>query len=313
MKKLLLVSLLLLCFLAAGCGESKNSANSAEGGAFLTLTDDAGRKVVLAKKPERIVSLSPSFLEPLRAAGAELVARPSSKNSVPDFAKALPEIGATTSINVERVAELKPDLVIGYLGVHDKLVKVLEENNIPVIIIKMKTYDEVIEKMSLFGKLAGDTEKADGEIKKMQDSIKNLKAKLPQEKKRIAILHGTAKSVDVLLDGSIAGSTAKLLGLENIAANERAVNKAQDAVPFSLERLVEANPDMIFIVTMGSLDEIKKRMNEDFMANPAWKSLAAVQNGRVHYLPQELFLLSPCLEYPSAAECMARLAYAEAF
>ena len=70
----------LLCaamLVAAGCG----GVGTQTGGdkAYLQLTDAAGRQVSLAKKPERVVSLSPSYLSMIEAVGGTVVGRASSK------------------------------------------------------------------------------------------------------------------------------------------------------------------------------------------------------------------------------------------
>ncbi len=301
----------LLCLLAAaGCSAPQKEKTQRD---TLTLTDDLGREVAFPARPQRVVSLSPSFLEPMHAAGVKLIARPTSKHGVPDFAKELAEVGATTNVNIEQIVALQPDLVVGYAGLHDKFVQVLESNQIPTLIFKMKTYEEVVDKLRLFGRISGDTAAAEEAATAMEKELKAVQAQLPAKKKRVAILHSTSKSVQTLLDGSIAGSTAKLLGLVNIASGETAVNKTQDAAPFSLEKLVEEDPDIVFIVTMGDLEEIRRRMDGDMADNPAWHALRAVREKRIYYLSQELFLLNPGLKYPQAAKTMAKLAYPEVF
>ena len=61
---------------------------------------------------------------------------------------------------------------------------------------------------------------------------------------------------------------------------------------------------------MENVQDGKKKRNR---ARPAWKSQAAVRRGHVYFLPQELFLLSPGIKNPQAAEYMAKLAYPEKF
>ena len=150
----------------------------------------------------------------------------------------------------------------------DKFVHNFEENNIPVIVLEMRTYAQVKNTVSVLGKITGNEAKAEELNKDMDERIASVKAKMPQESKRIAILHSTAQNVTVQLEGSIAGSTAQLLGFTNIAAG---------SMPLE------------------------------------WQSLAAVRSGHVYFLPQELFLLSPGIKYPQAAEYMAKLAYPEKF
>ena len=91
----------------------------------------------------------------------------------------------------------------------------------------------------------------------MDERIAAVRAKMPQESKRIAILHSTAQNVTVQLEGSIAGSTAQLLGFTNIAAGSMPLENNSTAAPYSLETLVAANPDIIYITSMGKLETVQ--------------------------------------------------------
>lgn len=314
MKKflMLITMLMLVCLLAAGCGgNAAPEADKTAGG--ITVTDDNGRTVSLNGVPQKIVPLSASFLEPLRELDAHVAARVSSKHDVPDEYKKLPEVGSVYNINIEKVIEQQPDLVIAYKGMNDKFVPNFEENGIPVIVLEMRTYGQVKNTVDILGKVTGSTAKAQEINQNMDAHIEAVKKLLPDKKPRIAILHSTAQNVTVQLETSIAGSTAELLGFNNIAAGSVPLDNNPTAAPYSLETLVAANPDIIYITSMGKLETIKASMQKSIEQSPAWQSLPAVQAGRVYYLPQELFLLSPGLNYPDAAEYMAKLAYPELF
>ena len=123
--------LLLAAVLAAGCGMPPTRTAPGDGAqaGYLTLTDDAGRSVVLQHKPERIVVLAPSFLDLLYAVGGKAAGRPSSNSKAAALSpqmQDIPEVGLVYNINVEKVVALQPDLVIAMQGMHDKLVPVLE-------------------------------------------------------------------------------------------------------------------------------------------------------------------------------------------
>jgi len=203
--------------------------------------------------------------------------------------------------------------VIAFKGVNDKFVPILESNHIPVIVLQMKTYEDVKAKIKLFASLTGEVQKGDDLIKSMDDSVQGIKAKMPSEHKKVAILHSTAQNVTVELDGSIAGSIAKSLGFTNVAAMGQPLEKDPDATPYSLETLVEQDPDIIFVTSMGKMDEIKKSMSANVENNPAWSSLRAVKNKQLYFLPQKLFLLNPGIDYPNAVATMAKLVYPEVF
>lgn len=61
------------------------------------------------------------------------------------------------------------------------------------------------------------------------------------------------------------------------------------------------------------MEDIKASMEETIAGNPAWQALPAVQQKKLYYLPQDLFLLSPGIHYPEAVEYMAKLVYPEVF
>ena len=297
----------IICSLVlAGCssvGQNQATADTK----FLSVTDAAGNTVEVAKKPERIVVLSTSILDLLYAVDGKAIGRPSSKTSpAPEGAKDLPEIGYVYNINAEKVVSLQPDLIIGVQGMHEKLVPVFESNHIPVVLIKYRTLDDTYETLRLLAKLSGTQEKAESVIQHMQEDIQHTVDSFSQEKRyKVAILHGTAKDVTVELPSTTAGSIAKSLHMINIAEGSTAINPEGDVVSFSLEKIVQEDPDDIFVVTMGDINEIKKNMNANFETNPAWNSLRAVKQHNIYYLPQELFLLNPGIKMPEAVRYMA--------
>ena len=315
MKRILIGMLLGLALMAfAGCGTQGAKEQAASSvSAFATIEDDLGREVVLEKKPERIVVTSASFLEPLHEVGGDVVGRPDSKTQMPDYAKDKASVGKVYQIDTEKVLACEPDLVIINKGMNEKLVDTLEASGIKTLVVDSKSYENVKHMVQMFAAVTGEQEKGDTLIKTMDSKIAGTLQKLPKEKHRIAILHSTNQGLTVQLEGSIAGSAAKMLGWENVAADETPLEKNPDAAPYSLETLVEKNPEIIFVTSMGKMEDIKASMEETIAGNPAWQALPAVQQKKLYYLPQDLFLLSPGIHYPEAVAYMAKLVYPEVF
>ena len=67
---------------------------------------------------------------------------------------------------------------------NDKFVHNFEENNIPVIVLEMRTYAQVKNTVSVLGKITGNEAKAEELNKDMDERITAVKAKMPQESKR---------------------------------------------------------------------------------------------------------------------------------
>ena len=314
LRRLAAAVCLAVLVVTAGCGGGGGAPTEKkpEQAAFATIKDDLGREVTLAKKPERIVVTSASFLEPLHAVGGDVVGRPDSK-TVPDWAKDKTSIGRVYNVDLEKLLACAPDLVIANKGMNEKLLESLNINKIPALVVDMKNYEEVKNEVRIFSQITGEKEKGEALIKSMDDQIKAIADKIPKEKRRIAILHSTAQGLSVQLDTSIAGSTAKMLGFVNVASGMSPLENNPDSAPYSIETMVEQNPEILFVTSMGKIDEVKRGMDNTIALNPAWQTIPAIKNGKMFYLSQEHFLLSPGINYPAAVEEMAKLVYPELF
>ena len=314
MKKLIVLFISMSMLLLSGCGPQP-AATQDSSSAYVSIKDDMGRTVNLTKKPERIVVTSASFLEPLEAVdGADLVVgRPDSKTKMPAYAKSLSSVGKVYQVDAEKIIACNPDLVIVNKGMNEKLVDTLESNGIKTLVLDMKSYEDVKREVGILARVTGAKDKGDALVADMDAKIQAVRDKIPQDKRRVSVIHSTSQGLSVQLDGSIAGSIAKMLGWDNVAAGTTPLENNPDAAPYSLETLVSQNPELLFVTSMGELSTIKSEMDETMKTNPAWQSVDAVKQGRVYYLPQDLFLLSPGIHYPEAVEQMAKCVYPEVF
>lgn len=279
----------------------------------IKIVDDSDRTVFLEKVPQRIVVLSPSFLDLLENFNAKVIGRATTKvGKVPVFAQKIDEIGYVFNINIEKVVSLKPDLVIGYKGMHERYLRILENNNIPVIILNLKSYDDVRNSLLILGKVMGQPIKGKQIVRKLDLDMQKIIKHLPTENHSIAILHVTSMGLTLEKETSIAGCCAKILNLKNIIDNNIStipvpgpMGGQTDMAPYNLEYLVEKDPEIIFITSMGDKEEIKDKLQNELMNIEAWNNITAVKKHNVFYLPDELFLLNPGLHYTQAVKFMA--------
>lgn len=312
MKKILflVLSMLMLC-LISGCSINGPSLT----GDTIKIIDDNNRTVQLKKAPKRVVVLSPSFLELIEAVDGTVVGRAKTQlGKVPDFAKDAAEVGYIFNINVEKIIELRPDVVIAYKGMHERYLPTLESNNIPSVVLSLKSYDDVKHSLITLGKIMNNEDKGKKAAAKLDADIQKNVSTLPKSNRSVAILHTTNMGITMEKDSSIAGCCAKLLHLRNIVKNNAGpvagpMGTQPDMAPYSLEHLVEINPDIIFITSMGEKNDIEGKLQSEIMRNEAWNSIAAVKNNQVFFLPDELFLLNPGLRYPQAVRLMASKLY----
>lgn len=324
MQKLLLI-LLIICISALsvfGCKPDNAATNAGteqhqiSAKVFAEITDDENRKVTLAKKPERVIVMVPSVLNYVDAVGGSVVGRPSSSKfiEIPASMQNVEDVGHVSNINIEKVVGLKPDLIFLNAQLYRKFGKMLDENHISAIVLQPKSYEETKKAIATVGRVYGKTKEADLKLKEMDSRVNAILSKVPKNhNKRIVILHASVSTVTVELETSIAGGIAKKLGLINVSAGIPAIHGRPEKAPYSMESLVEQDPDIIFITTLGAKEKIEKRLQADVKNNPAYGALKAARNKRVYALPETLFMLAPGLRYPEAMEMMAKDAFPESF
>lgn len=283
----------------------------------LTITDDSGQTITLKEKPQRVAVLSTTFIGIHYATGGTAIAKSSEKSGgspIPEEAKKIDSVGMSGSIDLEKLISEKPDFVIGQVGLHEKLLDSLKSANIPCVLLKMKSYDDVIKKLELFGKLNDKVDKANALIKTVEDKKNDIVNKLPKKETKIAILFVTSQDVQLKLDNSIAGNVASILKLKNITSGITPPKAGTENIPFSMEKIIENDPDVIFVTMMGTTKELaEQEIKKDLEVNPAWSGLRAVKEKKIVYLPEDLFLYNRGDKFTDSIEYMAKAVYPDVY
>lgn len=263
----------------------------------LIVEDATSRQVEFETLPVRTLSLYASFTDLWLEAGGSLVGTVDSSN-LPEAAADIPRLGKGTP-NVEDLLTYEPDLVLLSAGrsTHLELADILDQNEIRYLFIDYNNFDECLATYQDFCRL---TEREDLFASKgtaMKDEIQTLVAEQNEEEFSYLLLFATSKSVTTK-DNNIASEIINECGGINIAEDGAVAN--EESKQFSMERIIELDPDYIFVQTMGTVEKAQARLETDVLSNPAWKGLTAVQNERYLYLPKELFLYKPNMKYPEA-------------
>lgn len=126
-------------------------------GAPVQTKDGLGRTVTLPAPARRIVSLAPSVTELVYAAGAGThLVGVSSYSDWPAAARKLPRVGDAFRIDLERIAALRPDLVIGWAsGTPPSERKALQRLGLTLMLVAPHRLDDVARAIRRIGHLAG--------------------------------------------------------------------------------------------------------------------------------------------------------------
>ena len=125
--------------------------------AKVTVADDTGAAVTLAAPARRIVSLAPHVTELLFAAGAgERIVGTVEFSDYPEAAKAVPRIGSSTLLDMERIVALEPDLVVVWRsGTAPARIEALRALGIPIYFNEPHTFADIAQTLVRLGTLAG--------------------------------------------------------------------------------------------------------------------------------------------------------------
>lgn len=256
----------------AGGGSSASAppSSTAPADSFPVTVDTPNGEVTIPKKPERIVSLSPSATEVLFAIGAgkQVVAADSFSNYPPEAPKT--DLSGFEP-NVEAITAYKPDLVVAAIDGND-LVASLTKVNIPVIVSPAPTtWDGGFDGMAALGLATGHVDETAAAIATMRADLDKAFSAAPKEKVRV--YHELDDKYFAASSYSFIGSVYTKLGAENIAD---AADPNKTGYPqLTQEAIIEADPQLIVISDLLSYtaEDVKKR--------PGWQNISAVKNDNV--------------------------------
>lgn len=271
---------------------------------ILIVEDELGRQVEFEIMPKRVLSLYASFTDLWLEAGGTLVGTVDS-STLPDAAAEIPKLGKGTP-NVEDILTYEPDLVLLSAGrsAHQELADVFDQNGIQYLFIDYNNFEECLATYEKFCHLTDRADLFESQGMNMKEEIKSIVSEQEKNEFTYLLLFATSKSVTTK-DDNIASEIINECGGINIADDGAVAN--EESKQFSLEKILEMDPDYIFVQTMGSVEKAQARLESDILSNPAWNGLSAVQGDQYLYLPKELFLYKPNLKYPDAYQYLVDL------
>ncbi|WP_374723061.1 ABC transporter substrate-binding protein [Peribacillus tepidiphilus] len=266
----------------------------------ITIKDLAGRTVKFNTIPKRVVVLSSGDLSTVHALGAQIVGRPTSITSVDSSLKSIPQVGTVYEPNFEKIASVKPDVVIASNAFASKIKKA-ESLGFKVIITSGNSVENIKASTTLLGKVLNKAQRAKVLTGKIDSKIK--KYSKSKTKVKAVILFGSGSSSLVALPSSYSGDVLKKAGGENIASSFSQLKDFPGYANLSTERIIVSNPDVIFMITHTNTNETKKAMIK-LMSTSSWRNLKAVKNKNIVFLPSNLFAASPGIKITEALDHM---------
>lgn len=285
-------------------------------GEAVSFTDALGRQVTVKKEPERVAALIGSFADVWILSGGSICAAP--EDAFSDFGldpDGVVNIGGAHSPSLESLLSSEPELVIASASTASniEMMDALEAAGIAVIYFDVDSFDDYLSMLGICTDITGrnDLYKKNGlDIKENIDAVRSLVvgSELSDDARRVLILRASSGSVKAKgSEGTILGEMLADLGCINIADSDETLLS-----DLSVESIINNEPYRIFVVTMGEDTEkatanLYRLLSED----PAWGTLSAVTEGRLHIMDKKLFNLKPNANWAVSYEKLSEILLSE--
>ena len=261
-----------------------------------TITPDAAA-------PQRVVSLVPAVTETLFALGlGDRVVGVSDFDNYPTEAIGLPHVGALINPNIEKIFQLRPDMVFVY-GTQSLLQERLAAAGIEQYSVISGNIDQVLQTIRGVSRAMGVPEEGDHLSSHIRESLNQLHSGAGKDRPRVLLAH--SREAGRLGGFYTGGSKSYLNELIEIGGGENIFRDVDENVfQPTLEEILDRAPEVIIEL----LPTDRKGSSQIVQRTADWKrleSVPAAKNGRVYVLAGDhLLLVGPRLHV--AADEIAR-------
>ena len=246
--------------------------------AEVSVRDDIGNTVRLAQPAKRIVSLAPHMTETLFAAGAgERIVGTVDYSDYPEAAKKIQRVGGYSRLDLEAIAALKPDLIVGWQsGNAAAHLDKLKGLGYTIYVSQPNRIEDVASEIERLGTLAGGATAA-AEAKRFRERLAALRAQYSGKASVRTFYQIWKQPLMTVGKNQIISDAIRLCGGDNV------FGKLEQMAPtVTVEAVIAANPETIIASGMGDsrpewLDDWKK-----------WTGIEAVKRDNLFFVPPEL-------------------------
>ena len=226
--------------------------------------------------PRRVISLGPNITKLIYLInGQDKLMGITTHCIVPIKEKNKEKIGNVIQINVEKIISLKPDLVFSTPLSRQKSIETLKNQGISIIKFENpENFEQICQMLKKIGEIFNKNQIAQSIIEKSKKQVAVIKEKTKNlEKKKVFIQIGI-KPLWTSGKNTFINEYIEFAGGINIAENTK-------KGIYSREKVIHANPDIIFITGMGKSKKAAKNEKTNWLK---FKSINASKNNNIYIL-----------------------------
>ena len=247
--------------------------------AEIIVTDAGGVSIRLAAPARRIVSLAPHITELLFAAGAgDRVVGNVDYGDYPPGAKVLPKVGDYSSLDLEAIVALKPDLVLGWeTGNSPASISRLRSMGLTVYLSEPNRIQDIAGDLERIGKLAGTEVTANAVALAFRRRYEGLAARYSRRPPVDVFYQIWKQPLMTVNRKQIISDAIRLCGGRNVFSNLPTL-----APTVTVEAVIAANPEAI---VASGMDSSRPEWLDDWKR---WNTLTAVARNNLYFVPPDL-------------------------
>lgn len=315
-KHRLLICVLLSLFLLVSCGTAAPSSQSASAAQAdsVTFTDDLGRTVTV-DSPKRVAALIGSFADVWCIAGGKDTLVAAADDTWTQFDLDLDEsvinLGKVSEPSAETLLAAQPDFVLASTktSADVELMPTLENAGIPTAYFDVSSFEDYLRMLEICTRITGCEDRYEQYGTLVQEQVDAAIASAQgKQGPTVLYLRATGSSCKVKnSQNTVLGEMLADLGCTNIADSDESLLET-----LSMEAILQADPECIFIVLQGSDQEkARQTLEKAVLSNPAWQQLRAVQQNKCYYMDQQLYNVKPNARWGEAYEGLAEILYGQ--
>lgn len=267
-----------IALVAGGCGDSSSSssANGGDHGAGFPVTvRDSTGQVTVPRRPERVVSLSPSATEALFAVGAgdQVIA----VDEESDYPAEVPRTDLSSyQPNVEAIVRYRPDLVVLPATVPRDTIGGLRDLDLAVLVEPApQQLRGAYRQIRLLGAATGHRSEGERVARQVRARVERAIAAAPDGRSP-KVFHELDPDLFSAGSETFIGRIYARLGLRNVA--DPAAESAGTPYPqLSSEAVVAADPDLVVLADSECCGQTPAKVFD----RAGWEAVSAVRSGAV--------------------------------
>ena len=292
----------------------ESASSQLESAGEVSITDSNGSQITLDTSAPRVVAAYGSFAEAWLLAGGELVGV--TQDALEQRDLGLPEdiavVGTVKEPNAEEIIALEPDLVLlaSDITAQAEIRDVLENAGLACAFFQVDTFADYAFMMEQLCAITGREDLYEENVTQVGQQIEEAQANaaLSSTRPNVLLIRAFSTGIKAKTDDELAGAILKDLGAHNIADDHPSMLE-----DLSLEEVIAADPDYIFVTTMGDEQKALDYLNGLIQQNPAWSELSAVKEDRYVVLPKDLFHYKPNNRWGESYQYLGEILYPELF